>query len=95
MATVQRHPFHSLGPIHPPKVDKSVIKPSLARKINIRVKDPLDHAAPAILHEPRKYSIDDANASAVVLVSGAGGGVSGPAGKLYTVSNHICIFMKS
>lgn len=80
MTYVQRHPLHSLGPIHPPKVDKSAIKPSVARQINIRVKDPLDHYAPAILHEPRNYNAGDSNGSAVVLVSGAGGGVSGPAG---------------
>lgn len=80
MTYVQRHPLQSLGPIHPPKVDKSAIKPSVARPINIRVKDPLDHYAPAIIHEPRNYKAGDSNGSAVVLVSGAGGGVSGPAG---------------
>ncbi|ODM19755.1 hypothetical protein SI65_04741 [Aspergillus cristatus] len=93
MATVQRHPLHSLGPIHPPKVDKSAIKPSVARKINIRVKDPLDHAAPAILHEPHKYSVDDANASAVVLVSGAGGGVSGPAGIYPSLADKLTLLL--
>lgn len=85
MATVERHPVSSLGPIHPPKVEKSAVKPSVAKRINIRVKDPLDHYAPAILHEPRKYSMEEANASAVILVSGAGGGVSGPAG----ISSHL------
>ena len=80
MTYVQRHPLQSLGPIHPPKVDKNAIKPSVARPINIRVKDPLDHYAPAIIHEPRNYSAEGSNGSAVVLVSGAGGGVSGPAG---------------
>lgn len=80
MATVQRHTAQNLGPIHPPKVDKRAIKPSLARHVKVPVKDPLDHEAPAILHEPRSYNAMQANGVAVILVSGAGGGVSGPSG---------------
>lgn len=82
MAAVQEHlrSAQSLGPIHPPKVEKSAIKPSVARHVRIRVQDPLDHDAPAILHEPHSYSATQANNAAVVLISGAGGGVSGPGG---------------
>lgn len=80
MATIGRHSLQDLGPVHPPGVEKNAVKPSTARRIKIRVKDPLDHSAPAILHEPRTYSPDEAKSSAVIMVSGAGGGVSGPAG---------------
>ncbi|PKX91026.1 uncharacterized protein P174DRAFT_463177 [Aspergillus novofumigatus IBT 16806] len=66
----------------PTLVEKRAIKPSIARHVNIRVNDPLDHDAPAILHEPRSYSFNESKGSAVVLVSGAGGGVSGP-GAIY------------
>lgn len=80
MTTVQPHTLQSLGPVHPPKADKRAVKPSLARHIQVPVQDPLDHQAPAILHEPRSYNAMQANGAAVVLVSGAGGGVSGPSG---------------
>jgi hypothetical protein len=78
MAEVRAHTLPTLGPLHPPKVEKRAIKPSIARHVNIRVNDPLDHDAPAILHEPRSYNFNESKGSAVVLVSGAGGGVSGP-----------------
>lgn len=68
------------GPIHPAKVEKHVVKPSIARPVRIAVYDPRDHEAPAILHEPRQYTVGNAKAAAVILISGAGGGVSGPAG---------------
>jgi hypothetical protein len=68
------------GPIHPAKVEKHGVKPSIARPVRIAVYDPQDHEAPAILHEPRQYTVDNAKASAAILISGAGGGVSGPAG---------------
>lgn len=74
------------GPIHPPKVAQSAIKPSVARPIRIRVIDPLDHEAPAILHEPRSYSAREANEAAAILISGAGGGTSGPAGLEYRIN---------
>lgn len=68
------------GPLHPAKVEKQGVKPSIARPVRIAVYDPRGHEAPAILHEPRQYTVDNARASAVILISGAGGGVSGPAG---------------
>jgi hypothetical protein len=80
-ATASRLP--NPGPIHPAKVTRNGIKPSVARPIRLAVYDPRDHEAPAILHEPRQYTVDNAKASAVILISGAGGGVSGPAGMLY------------
>lgn len=83
MATTASRLSHP-GPIHPAKVDKYAVKPSIARPVRIAVFDPRDHEAPAILHEPRQYTVEDAKASAVILISGAGGGVSGPAGMLYT-----------
>lgn len=76
--TVSR--FEHPGPLHPAKVEKHGVKSSIARSIRIAVYDPRDHEAPAILHEPRQYTVDNAKASAVILISGAGGGVSGPAG---------------
>ncbi|KAJ5114491.1 hypothetical protein NUU61_000250 [Penicillium alfredii] len=80
MASVQvRHTLKDLGPVHPPNVEKRAVKPSIARHVNIQVSDPLNHEAPAILHEPRSYNATEAKGAAVVLVSGAGGGVSGPA----------------
>ncbi|KAH3328609.1 hypothetical protein KXW13_000582 [Aspergillus fumigatus] len=82
MAEVRAHSPLTLRPVHPPKVEKRAIKPSIARHVNIRVNDPLDHDAPAILHEPRSYNFNESKGSAVVLVSGAGGGVSGP-GSIY------------
>ncbi|KAL1997663.1 hypothetical protein VTN02DRAFT_1160 [Thermoascus thermophilus] len=78
MAATVHHAPQTLGPIHPAKVEKSAVKPSIARKIAIRVLDPLDHDAPAILHEPRSYNATQANGSAVVLISGAGGGECTP-----------------
>ncbi|KAH8689052.1 Alpha/Beta hydrolase protein [Talaromyces proteolyticus] len=72
--------FLNPGPIHPARVAKRAIKSSIARSIRITVNDPLDHEAPAILHEPKCYTAEAAKLSAVILISGAGGGVSGPAG---------------
>ena len=72
MTAVTPHSHQDLGPVHPPKVDKRAIKPSIAKHIQISVKDPLDHEAPAIIHEPRSYNVKQANGAAVVLVSGAG-----------------------
>lgn len=92
MAAVHPRPLHSLGPVHPPRVEKRAIKPSLARHVNIRVKDPLDHDAPAILHEPRSYNYNESKGAAVVLISGAGGGVSGPAG-IIPLYYHYCFAM--
>lgn len=94
MAATVNHPPQTLGPIHPAKVEKSAIKPSIARSITIRVRDPLDHDAPAILHEPRSYNAVQANGSAVVLISGAGGGVSGPAGMVCPLFNCLVLLLE-
>ena len=81
MAAAAEHmKLDTAGPIHPPGGDKAAVKPSVARRIRIKVLDPLDHEAPAILHEPRSYNAKQANQAGVIMVSGAGGGVSGPAG---------------
>lgn len=93
MTAVQAHSLHNLGPVHPPKVEKRAIKPSLARHVTIRVQDPLDHDAPAILHEPRSYSSSEAKEAAVVLVSGAGGGVSGPAGIYPSLADKLSLLL--
>ena len=90
MAAVQHH-LKSLGPLHPPRVETHAIKPSLARHVEIPVMDPLNHRAPAVLHEPRSYKSVEAKWSAVVLISGAGGGVSGPAGM--SIYIYIYIYM--
>ncbi|KAJ5157826.1 uncharacterized protein N7482_008926 [Penicillium canariense] len=87
------HPLETLGPFHPPKVDRQAIKPSVARRITIKVSDPLDHEAPAILHEPRSYNAAGPTGSAVVLVSGAGGGVSGPAGIYPSLADKIALLL--
>ncbi|KAH3547370.1 hypothetical protein KXW20_006147 [Aspergillus fumigatus] len=68
MAEVRAHSPLTLRPVHPPKVEKRATKPSIARHVNIRVNDPLDHDAPAILHEPRSYNFNESKGSAVVLV---------------------------
>jgi hypothetical protein len=70
------------GPIHPARIEKSAIKPAIAHQVRIRVHDPLDHEVGAVVHEPRSYNVTKSNAAAVVLISGAGGGVSGPAGMI-------------
>lgn len=81
MTTVGPCSLNDLGPVpDPPNADTDAVKPSTARHIKIRIKDPQDHYLPAILHEPRNYSAEQAHASGVILVSGAGGGISGPGG---------------
>jgi pimeloyl-ACP methyl ester carboxylesterase len=87
------HPLETLGPFHPPKVDRQAIKPSIARRITIKVTDPLNHEAPAILHEPRSTPETNRPPSAVVLVSGAGGGVSGPAGIYPSLADKIALLL--
>lgn len=82
--TTERMNLDKAGPIHPPEVDKAAVKPSVARQIRIQVLDPLDHEAPAILHEPRSYNAKQANQAGVIMISGAGGGVSGPAGTFFS-----------
>ena len=66
---------------HPPAYARTaMVKPAVTRKVEITVRDPYDHIAPAILHEPHVYNQQKAGSSAVILVSGAGGDVSGPSG---------------
>ncbi|EEP76591.1 conserved hypothetical protein [Uncinocarpus reesii 1704] len=78
--TITHHSPEDLGPIHPPRVRNLSTRPSNAQTVKIKVKDPLDHEAPAILHLPPDFDPHRANGAAVVLISGAGGGVSGPSG---------------
>ena len=86
---VTHHPLSSLNPLHPPKVNNllSTGRASNAQRVKITVKDPLDHEAPAILHTPPDFDTVRANGGyaggAAVLISGAGGGVSGPSGKIF------------
>lgn len=80
MTTLSQHPLSQLGPIHPPKLGGIRAEEVKARHVKIEVKDPLDHEAPAILHEPRDYDAAEVGHAAVILISGAGGGVSGPSG---------------
>jgi len=86
--------LQELGPIHPPKVAQSAIKPSIARSVRIKVTDPLDHDAPAILHEPKSYNAKEANYSAVVMISGAGGGVSGPSGIYPSLADKLAMTLR-
>lgn len=87
------HPVETLGLFHPPKVDRQAIKPSIAGRITIKVTDPLDHEVPAILHEPRTTPTTRQPPSAVVLVSGAGGGVAGPAGIYPSLADKITLLL--
>ncbi|KAL5001084.1 Alpha/Beta hydrolase protein [Aspergillus recurvatus] len=80
MTTVSKHPPSTLGPVHPPKLGRLKANEVDAHPISIPVHDPLDHEAPAILHLPRDYDPAEARNAAVILISGAGGGVSGPSG---------------
>ncbi|RMJ24091.1 hypothetical protein PHISP_05049 [Aspergillus sp. HF37] len=93
MTTVQPHTLKSLGPIHPPKAEKRALKPTVARHIQIPVRDTLNHEAPAIIHEPRSYSTLQAQGAAVVLVSGAGGGVSGPSGIYPSLADKLALLI--
>lgn len=82
MTSLSQRPLSNLGPVHPPKLADISASEVNARRITIEVHDPLDHEAPAILHEPRDYDPDEVTGAAVILVSGAGGGVSGPSGMM-------------
>jgi hypothetical protein len=95
MPDIPIHGMASLEPLHPPKVAArkpeverlraaSAAAPVVADRVSIRVCDPADHYAPAILH--RVQNPEQArNDAAVIMISGAGGGVSGPGGE-YRVS---------
>ncbi|KAL2850389.1 Alpha/Beta hydrolase protein [Aspergillus pseudodeflectus] len=92
MATLH-HSLSSLGPIHPPKIDKARRHQVKAHHVKIQVHDPLDHEAPAILHEPRNYNASAVNNAAVVLISGAGGGVSGPSGIYPSLADKLALLL--
>ncbi|RDW58572.1 uncharacterized protein DSM5745_11263 [Aspergillus mulundensis] len=93
MATLSKHPISSLGPVHPPKLGSLRVKEVDAHPVEIPVHDPLDHQAPAILHEPRDYDPSEARNAAVILVSGAGGGVSGPSGIYPSLADKLAILI--
>jgi hypothetical protein len=80
-STIPAHALASLKPLNPPRAGGALN--SLVERVRISIPDRLDHAAPAILHL-REDAPDEKSDAAVVLVSGAGGGVSGPGGKLVT-----------
>ncbi|KAJ5664624.1 hypothetical protein N7462_011437 [Penicillium macrosclerotiorum] len=92
-AASPRYSTHYLGPLHPPQVAGHAIKPSVAQTVCIRVSDPLDHEAPAILHAPQSYNRTNSPSAAVVLVSGAGGGVSGPAGIYPSLADKLALLL--
>ncbi|PYH40797.1 uncharacterized protein BP01DRAFT_408871 [Aspergillus saccharolyticus JOP 1030-1] len=79
MATVH-HSLSSLGPLHAAQAPTSLPTAPIVERIRIIVHDPHDHEAPAILHQPRIYNAREVDGAAVILISGAGGGVSGPSG---------------
>ena len=80
---VPKHTLSSHSTLHAPRA-KSSIK-AVVEPLQIQVKDPLDHYAPALLHVRSDMVQHGQSEGAVVLVSGAGGGVSGPGGKLTTL----------
>ncbi|KAL3433269.1 Alpha/Beta hydrolase protein [Aspergillus tetrazonus] len=93
MATFSKHHLQPLGPIHPPRLGSARANEVDAQPVFIPVHDPLDHEAPAILHSPRDYDAAEARNSAVVLVSGAGGGVSGPSGIYPSLADKLAILL--
>ncbi|KAL4804170.1 Alpha/Beta hydrolase protein [Aspergillus unguis] len=93
MTTLAKHSLDSLGPIHPPRLGHLREKEIKAKRVKIKVHDPLDHEAPAILHEPREHDGADVNGAAVILVSGAGGGVSGPSGIYPSLADKLALLI--
>ncbi|KAL4863468.1 hypothetical protein BDV12DRAFT_26881 [Aspergillus spectabilis] len=93
MTTLSQHSLSSLGPVHPPKVAGVRAEQVLAKHVKIEVRDPLDHEAPAILHEPYDYDPAEAKNAAVILISGAGGGVSGPSGIYPSLADKLAILI--
>ncbi|KAJ5936216.1 Alpha/Beta hydrolase protein [Penicillium verhagenii] len=85
--------------MHASQIDPSTPKLCIANKVNIKVRDPQDSFAPAIIHEPpiiyevQSYNKTDKRTSAVVLVSGAGGGVSGPGGIYPSLADKIALLL--
>ncbi|KAJ5641474.1 hypothetical protein N7490_005474 [Penicillium lividum] len=93
------HTLKNIGPLHAPAIDPSTPKLCVANKVNIKVSDPQGHYTPAIIHEPpiiyqsQSYNQFDKRTSAVVLVSGAGGGVSGPGGIYPSLADKIALLL--
>ena len=52
--------------------------PSIVKSFNLKVEDGIDGTVPAFLHLPNNYH--NQQSTAAILLSGAGGGVSGPSG---------------
>jgi len=65
---------------------QGAVKKSLAQKLYIPVKEPTEHSAPAALHIQKTMSHSD---EAVILVSGGGGGVSGPADAFVALADRL------
>ena len=76
---ISAHLAPSLEPLQPHHVQNLHAKAARSTQVEILVQDPLNHTAPAILHEPLSSRVRGVSC-AVILVSGAGGGVSGPGG---------------
>ncbi|KAL4789503.1 Alpha/Beta hydrolase protein [Aspergillus venezuelensis] len=93
MATLTHHSMSSLGPIHPPKLGEIRAHEVKAKHVKIEVHDPLDHEAPAILHQPRNYDPTKVKNAAVILISGAGGGVSGPSGIYPSLADKLALLI--
>lgn len=86
------HPLETLGPIHPPIIESQPTSPTRAKPIHIPVSDPLNQQAPAILHSPISTS-NTTQTCGTILVSGAGGGVSGPAGIYPSLADKLAILL--
>ncbi|KAL5045598.1 hypothetical protein BDW71DRAFT_198105 [Aspergillus fruticulosus] len=93
METLSKRSPSTLGPVHPPKLGRLRANEVDAHPISIPVHDPLDHEAPAILHSPRDYDRAEARNAAVILISGAGGGVSGPSGIYPSLADKLAILL--
>ncbi|KAJ5765671.1 hypothetical protein N7520_005230 [Penicillium odoratum] len=93
------HTLKNIGPLHAPAIDPSTPKLCIANKVNIKVSEPQGHYTPAIIHEPpiiyqsQSYNQFDKRTGAVVLVSGAGGGVSGPGGIYPSLADKIALLL--
>ncbi|KAL3481317.1 Alpha/Beta hydrolase protein [Aspergillus californicus] len=91
--TTAAHSLSSLGPMHPRKIAGVRANEVNAHHVAISVRDPLDHEAPAILHEPRDYDASMTKHAAVILISGAGGGVSGPSGIYPSLADKLALLI--
>ncbi|KAL4978171.1 Alpha/Beta hydrolase protein [Aspergillus desertorum] len=92
MVTLPKHTPSTLGPVHPPRLGNLRVEVD-AHPVSIPVHDPVDHKAPAILHSPRNYDPAKARNAAVILISGAGGGVSGPSGIYPSLADKLAILL--